>query len=77
MFSSFVRLSGATYRSFVLPFRISSFTCNICCFDSELLRKCAMFSLVLILRMASTWFFISAISGDMTIAVPSSMSEGN
>jgi len=28
-------------------------------------------------RIASTWFFIKAISGDITIAVPSSIKAGN
>ena len=28
-------------------------------------------------RIASTWFFISAISGEMTIATPSIISAGN
>ena len=41
------------------------------------LRQLASPSVSLMLLMASTWFFISAMSGEMTIAVPSMMSEGN
>jgi len=77
MFSSFVSDSGATYRSLVFPDTMSSFTCSMATLLNIELMKWAMPSCSLMLRMASTWFFINAIKGDMTIAVPFISNEGS
>ena len=78
MFSSFVRLSGATYSSLVTPEVRSSVTSAIWAFVNEELRKCAMPSFPATKpRMASTWFFINAISGEITMAVPSIRRAGS
>ena len=50
---------------------------NLLALLSEELRKCAMALSSLKLRMASTWFFIKAISGEITMAVPSISSAGS
>ena len=44
---------------------------------SEELRKWAIPSSILKVRIASTWFFISAIRGEMMMATPSIISAGN
>ena len=76
-FSAFVRLSGATYSNFVRPEMTSSFTCNVSALFKLELRKCATAASSWWARRASTWFFIKAMSGDTTMAVPSSIRAGN
>ena len=76
-FSSLVSDSGATYKSFVMPFTISSFTRFTSVLFNEEFKTWAIPSSFEIPRMASTWFFIKAIKGDTTMAVPSCMSAGN
>ncbi len=56
---------------------MSAFTASIADFDSDEFRKCATLSFSLKCRMASTWFFISAIRGEIMIAVPSLSNAGN
>lgn len=77
MFSSLLSDSGATYRIFVRPSLMSVFTSSIAARVSDELRKCAMLSLSANRRIASTWFFMRAMSGDMTMAVPSMMRAGS
>ena len=77
MFSSFVSDSGATYSSLVLPDSTSFLTSSMAERDSEELMKWAMPSSSLNERMASTWFFIKAMRGEMTTATPSIRSEGS
>ena len=74
---SLVSDSGATYSILVFPFRMSSLTLNISFLLSEELRKWATPSAAEKERMASTWFFIRAIRGEITMAVPSNSSAGN
>ena len=75
--SSLARDSGATYNIFVRPAITSAFTFLIALFVSEEFRKWAISSRSLLFLIASTWFFISAISGDIMMAVPGSMSAGS
>ena len=78
MFSSFVRDSGATYRSLVFPARRSSRTSSTCWRESEEFRKWAMLPEPHSKPLSrSTWFFISAMRGEITIAVPSMRRAGS
>ena len=77
VYSSLVSDSGATYSSFVIPARMSAFTCSTSPFVSEEFSTCATEDSVDMPRMASTWFFIRAISGEMMMAVPSISNAGN
>ena len=77
MLSSLVKDSGAMYNSFVLPLTMSDFTVSMADFDNEELMKCATPSSSLKFLMASTWFFIKAMRGEITIAVPSISNDGN
>ena len=53
-FSSFVKVSGATYNNFVLPLSTSLFTLAISLLFKEEFKKCAMPDSLLNPRMAST-----------------------
>ena len=77
IYSSLVKDSGATYNSLVMPEVLSFFTLAISVLFKEEFNTCAIPCSELKLRMASTWFFIKAISGETTIAVPSNTNAGN
>ena len=74
---SFVNDSGARYSSLVLPVDRSDLTCSISSLDKEEFMKCAIPSSAPKFLIASTWFFISEISGDTTMAVPLLINAGN
>ena len=76
-FSSLVSDSGATYNNFVIPLTISSLTCFISVLFNDEFNTCATPFSFEIPLMASTWFFIKAINGDTTMAVPSCINAGN
>ena len=77
IFSCLVNDSGATYNNLVNPLVTSFFTLEISPLFKEEFKKWATPSLSLTWRMASTWFFINAISGDTTIAVPLDINAGS
>jgi hypothetical protein len=77
MFSCLVNDSGATYKSLVLPPSTSSLTLAISDFVNDEFKKWAMLSEPPKALNWSTWFFINAISGEITIAVPSLIKAGN
>ena len=77
MYSGFVNDSGATYNNLVTPEVTSDFTWFISVFVRGEFKTCAMPCSELKLRIASTWFFINAIKGETTIAVPSKTNAGN
>ena len=77
IFSSLVSDSGATYRSFAFPERTSFLTLAISAFVRDELRKWATSSSVLKFLIASTWFFIRAIRGEITIAIPFFITAGS
>ena len=56
---------------------MSSFTRFTSVLFNEEFKTCATPSCSETALMASTWFFIKAISGDTTIAVPSLIKAGN
>ena len=77
MFSALVRLSGATYNSLVQPSATSRFTCSASDLLSDEFRKWATRRSSWWPRIASTWFFINAMSGLITKATPSIIKAGS
>ena len=77
IYSSLVKDSGATYNSLVTPEVMSFFTVAISVLFKEEFKTWAIPYSELKLLIASTWFFINAISGETTIAVPSNTNAGN
>ena len=76
-YSSLISDSGATYSNLVLPLLISSITSRISFLVSDELSTCAILSVDEMPRIASTWFFIRAIRGEITMAVPSKTKAGS
>ena len=66
-----------TYKSFVIPFEISSLTWATSVLFNDEFNTCATPLFSEIPLIASTWFFINAIKGDTTIAVPSFIRAGS
>ena len=77
MFSALLSDSGAMYSNFVRPALKSWRTSTISRLLSEEFHTWATPSDSAKLRSASTWFFISAISGEITMATPSISSAGS
>ena len=65
--------SGATYSSFRSPRTARAIRSEICADDSVLLTKAAVMPRA---TSASTWSFISEMSGDTTTVSPGSSSAG-
>ena len=77
MVSALVKLSGATYNNLVHPSATSILTRSASERAKEEFKKWATRLSSWCPRMASTWFFINAMSGLMTNATPSNIKAGS
>ena len=77
IYSSFASDSGATYKSLVIPLETSLFTFSTWELFSDEFNTWATLSFEDIPLITSTWFFINAINGDTTSAVPLDNKAGN
>ena len=77
IFPDFDRDSGAKYKSLVLLFFTSTLTWSTSSVVSDEFKTCAILFSSEKPLTASTWFFIKAINGDITIAVPSNNNAGS